>query len=218
MTKLFSSQTNRSSQSKFDCREPFCTGFCSNCGSPLESDDVFCSECGAPIDYEEKEEANNNSEAIEISSDRMASITETSKIKSGEISNNFKNLRLFDKNRETAERAITLTETQNKTLKTGFYVYRGNNMTQYLSIDNIQGNFVKASVRTNFSNLSYSTEFYEGTIIEDKIRLHIVNSDLHPAAGFSIRLSEHFDGTVKEKSISGNFTGEFSSSAIFIKC
>lgn len=218
MTKLFSSQTNRSSQSKFDCREPFCAGFCSNCGSPLESDDVFCSECGAPIDYEEKEEANNNSEAIEISSDRMASITETSKIKSGEISNNFKNLRLFDKNRETAERAITLTETQNKTLKTGFYVYRGNNMIQYLSIDNIQGNFVKAAVRTNFTNLSYSTEFYEGTIIEDKIRLHIVNSDLHPAAGFSIRLSEHFDGTVREKSISGNFTGEFSSSAIFIKC
>ena len=218
MTKLFSSQTNRSSQSKFDCREPFCAGFCSNCGAPLESDDVFCSECGAPIDYEEKEEDNNNSEAIEISSDRMASITETSKIKSGEISNNFKNLRLFDKNRETAERAITLTETQNKTLKTGFYVYRGNNMTQYLSIDNIYGNFVKASVRTNFSNLSYSAEFYEGTIIEDKIRLHIINSDLHPAAGFSIRLSEHFDGTVREKSISGNFTGEFSSSAIFIKC
>ena len=200
---------------------------CSHCGAELDDDNLFCIECGAKIEPLVQEMAQNRAQEIaanketsndEIPSDRMASIFETTKIKAGEIPSELKKLNPLAEAPLSNTRAISLSAPQKKSLSPGSYVYNGQNMTQYLFINEIRGNIVSAFVKTNFTNLSYSTEFYEGTIIEDKIRLHIVNSDLHPAAGFSIRLSEHFDGTVREKSISGNFTGEFSSSAIFIKC
>lgn len=172
--------------------------FCIYCGAPLEDGDVFCCECGSRIETE----ASKIVPAAEISSDRMASIMETQQIKAGIITDKFRKSKFLERT---------------KTLLPGYYVYEGQYMTQHLSIDEVQGNSVRATVKTNFRNLSYSTEFYEGSFSDGRLVLHITTSDLHPITGFSIMLSEGFTGEVVENSISGIFTGEFSNSVVFKK-
>ena len=200
---------------------------CSHCGAELDDDNLFCIECGAKIEPLVQEMAQNRAQEIaanketsndEIPSDRMASILETTKIKAGEIPSELKRLSPLAEAPLSDTRAISLSAPQKKSLSPGSYVYNGQNMTQYLFINDIRGNMVSAFVKTNFTNLSYSTEFYEGTFSNGELKLHIINSDLHPIHGLSIKLSENFTGTVGENSISGSFTGEFSNSVIFRKC
>ena len=113
----------------------------------------------------------------------------------------------------------------------GHYVHKASDMTQYLVIESIQGNCVKASIKTIFDNGSYATEFYEGTLSGDSLHLQITDSDLHPfpdemkvlsdavyTVHHSIMLSENFDGTVGEDAIFGSFSGQFSKSVVFRKC
>ena len=203
--------------------------FCIHCGSPLEVGDVFCCECGSKIentatadDTKKTEKGIENSNIAfitKVPSDRMASILETSKVKSGEISNDYHKpelalTRLFTKantNKDVVKKTLDIKQLH------GYYIYKGLNMTQYLSIDDVQDNSIKATVKTNFTNLSFSTEFYEGSFSDGKIILHITHSDLHPIPGGSIKLSETFTGEIGENEILGNFTGEFSNSVVFKK-
>lgn len=189
--------------------------FCIHCGAPLEDGDIFCCECGTKIENEVIDK--DNREIPRISSDRMASIIETSKIKTGEVIEASRKSKDIDESLNKASNEQVLRKPLEKVLLPGYYVYKGKNMTQYLSIDDVHGNTVKATVKTNFSNLSYCTELYEGSFSDGRLILHIIASDLHPISGLSIRLSEDFTGDVVENTISGNFTGEFSNSVVFKK-
>lgn len=213
--------------------------FCIDCGSPLELGDVFCSECGSKIEQiesvvevEVNEENIVEKNPVHISSDRMASILQTNKIKSGDFSDEFTkpDLSLLINGIETEEqKAIKQLEEKAKIL--GYYIHRNSYMTQYLIIENIQNDNVKAAVKTTFSNGGYSTEFYEGTLSGNELHLHMVNSDLHPPATeldfsensikpvrYIIQVSENFDGIIYENTISGMFKGQFNNSVVFKKC
>ena len=213
--------------------------FCENCGSPLEADDFFCSECGCKVEQEEnaiKIEADEEAEEAQgqkppvISSDRMASILQTNRIKMGEAEDEFKNAPLLHGIRENAAQT-GIVSIAKKPVLSGYYVHRDLYMTQYLIIESLQENCVKASIKTIFDNGGYSSEFYEGIFSGSNLHLHIVDSDLHPlpdAMQFSfgtisrvhhsIKLSENFDGTVSEDAIFGSFNGQFSKSVVFRKC
>lgn len=212
--------------------------FCIDCGSPLELGDIFCSECGSKIQEEEfVVSIERNVEVIEenpvtISSDRMASILQTNKLKAGEFLEDFikPDLSNFANGIETEEqKAIKQLEEKAKFL--GYYVYKNSYMTQYLIIENIENDNVKASVKTMFSNGGYSTEFYKGTLSEKKLLLEMVASDLHPPTPdlefsgnsikpvrYVIQTSEHFTGIIGKNEITGTFTGHFTDSVVFRKC
>lgn len=211
--------------------------YCIECGSPLELGDVFCSECGSKIQQEEvvsieKEESIVEEKTVSISSDRMASILQTNKLKAGELSEDFTkpDLSLLINGIETEEQK-SIKQLEEKAKILGYYIHRNSYMTQYLIIENIQNDNVKASVKTTFSNGGYSTEFYEGTLSGNELHLHIVDSDLHPPASeldfsgnsikpirYVIQVSENFDGIVSENTISGMFKGQFNNSVVFKKC
>lgn len=211
--------------------------YCIECGSPLELGDVFCSECGSKIQQEEvvsieKEESIIEEKTVSISSDRMASILQTKKLKAGELSEDFikSNLLLLINGIETEEQK-SIKQLEEKTKLLGYYIHRNSYMTQYLIIENIQNDNVKASVKTTFSNGGYSTEFYEGTLSGNELHLHMVDSDLHPPVSeldfsgnsikpirYVIQVSENFDGIVSENTISGMFKGQFNNSVVFKKC
>lgn len=213
--------------------------FCIDCGSPLELGDVFCSECGSKIEQiesvvevEVNEENIVEKNPVHISSDRMASILQTNKIKSGDFSDEFTkpDLSLLINGIETEEqKAIKQLEEKAKIL--GYYIHTNLYMTQYLIIENIQNDNVKASVKTTFSNGGYSTEFYEGTLSGNELRLHMVDSDLHPPptelkfldngiipVNYTICTSEQFDGVIDDEKISGAFKGHYSKTVVFKKC
>ena len=201
------------------------THFCTCCGSPLEKGDVFCSECGIKI--EDENLVTENCEIVEqnpirISSDRMASILETNKIKKGEGVEEFRKNSLIEKLDDSNSKNFSLC---------GYYVRKDSNMTQYLIIDSVEGNQIKAQIKTIFTNGGYSTEFYEGSFSDNEIHLSIENSDLHPPASeirvdkgiintvhYEIQLSENFDGVISENLISGSFKGQFSKTVEFRKC
>lgn len=210
--------------------------FCANCNSPLEDDDLFCSECGCKIEQEESAITIEDDEEVKeqmpafISSDRMASILQTNRIKAGAMEDDFRNVYPFN--------AIVANAIQTKNAKLeekssllGYYVHTDSYMTQYFIIESIQGNCVKALVKTLFDNGSYSTEFYEGTLSDGNLQLQIVDSDLHPLPDelqfffgttqmvhHSIKLSENFVGIVREDAILGSFAGQFSKAVVFRKC
>ncbi len=211
--------------------------YCIECGSPLELGDVFCSECGSKIQQEEvvsieKEENIIEEKTVSISSDRMASILQTNKLKAGELSEDFiKSNLLFLNNGIETEEQKAIKQLEEKTKLLGYYIHRNSYMTQYLIIENIQNDNVKASVKTTFSNGGYSTEFYEGILSGNELHLHMVDSDLHPPASeldfsgnsikpirYVIQVSENFDGIVSENTISGMFKGQFNNSVVFKKC
>ena len=211
--------------------------YCIECGSPLELGDVFCSECGSKIQQEEvvlieKEESIIEEKTVSISSDRMASILQTNKLKAGELSEDFikPDLSLLINGIETEEQK-SIKQLEEKTKLLGYYIHTNSYMSQYLIIENIQNDNVKASVKTTFSNGGYSTEFYEGTLSGNELHLHMVDSDLHPPASeldfsgnsikpirYVIQVSENFDGIVSENTISGMFKGQFNNSVVFKKC
>ena len=213
--------------------------FCIDCGSPLELGDVFCSECGSKIEQiesvvevEVNEENIVEKNPVNISSDRMASILETNKIKSGDFSDEFTkpDLSLLINGIETEEQK-SIKQLEEKTKLLGYYIHTNSYMTQYLIIENIQNDNVKASVKTTFSNGGYSTEFYEGTLSGNELHLHMMDSDLHPPATeldfsgnsikpvrYIIQVSENFDGIIYENTISGMFKGQFNNSVVFKKC
>lgn len=211
--------------------------YCIECGSPLELGDVFCSECGSKIQQEEvvlieKEESIIEEKTVSISSDRIASILQTNKLKAGELSEDFikPDLSLLINGIETEEQK-SIKQLEEKTKLLGYYIHTNSYMTQYLIIENIQNDNVKASVKTTFSNGGYSTEFYEGTLSGNELHLHMVDSDLHPPASeldfsgnsikpirYVIQVSENFDGIVSENTISGMFKGQFNNSVVFKKC
>ena len=211
--------------------------YCIECGSPLELGDVFCSECGSKIQQEEvvlieKEESIIEEKTVSISSDRIASILQTNKLKAGELSEDFikPDLSLLINGIETEEQK-SIKQLEEKTKLLAYYIHRNSYMTQYLIIENIQNDNVKASVKTTFSNGGYSTEFYEGTLSGNELHLHMVDSDLHPPASeldfsgnsikpirYVIQVSENFDGIVSENTISGMFKGQFNNSVVFKKC
>ena len=222
-----------------------CSRFCTNCGSPLEADDFFCSECGNKIELDEstvnvasvaKIEDNGTDNpsseehaSVVISPDRLASILQTNRIKTGEEIDESRRLHRLPGSLEKigqVEKAKL-----KETAVSGYYVHEDSDMTQYLVIDTIQGNYIKASVKTLFANGGYSCEFYEGNLSGDDLHLHIVDSDLHPPPDelvfFSgsaqrihhiINLSENFDGIVNDKKIIGSFAGHFNKYVVFRKC
>ena len=59
--------------------------FCTECGAKLDEHDLFCTECGAKVDVELGGISGGASACSAVSSDRMASILETAKIKQGKI-------------------------------------------------------------------------------------------------------------------------------------
>ena len=210
--------------------------FCTNCGHQLEADDLFCDECGTKIEYEEvrvkaEDDKQTEEKSVVISSDRMASIIQTNKIKTGES------------NEILSEHALStlysITETNeeklNQQLKKkekllGYYVFKDSFMVQYLIIESIHNTNVKASVKTTFANGGYSTEFYEGSLLGEELHLHIVDSELHPPpaemifsfdipkiVNYTIQLSEKFDGIITENEISGSFSGHYCKSLVFKK-
>ena len=246
MMKFANSENNQSQQSgKFlhkkeesSSKMKIYPKFCIECGTPLELGDVFCSECGSKIEEEEcifsieKGVDIIEERPVTISSDRMASILQTNKLKVGEFSEDFikTDLSIFANGIETDEKkAIKQLEEKAKLL--GYYVYKNSYMTQYLIIENIENDNIRASVKTTFSNGGYSTEFYEGTLLGNDLHLEMVSSDLHPPtpdldfSGNSIRpiryviqTSEHFTGIISKNEITGTFTGHYRDSVVFKKC
>ena len=104
--------------------------FCVHCGAPLEDGDDFCTECGHKIESEivaEEQSAARTSARKEsrseqkISSDRMASIKETGRVKEGGA------VDLLKKNKGKQQGAVK-TEIANSevqaatTVKTGCYM------------------------------------------------------------------------------------------------
>lgn len=207
--------------------------FCIHCGAPLEDEDEFCTECGEKIEnelaVEETVEATASSTEIQpaqkIISDRLASIRETALVKSGGVIDEFR------KNKIEAEKKNQISVAESKSaLKTGYYVHKDSEKTQYLIIESICGCYVTASVKSTFNNGGYSTEHYTGTINCDNIELSVSETDLHPLPNkrletmtdittvtHSIKVSEHFSGTVFENRITGNFSGHFNQYVTFVK-
>ena len=206
--------------------------FCIHCGARLEEKDRFCTECGAKIEAEvldaegsEKNEENESAKVEQkspaplISSDRMASIAETTARKFGAPADILKSSELFLKAAENENRALQLrieSAEQKKNLLTGTYVYKARTQTMYLTIESVTGNDVKANVKSVFDNGSYAIENYVGTLYGAGISLRLTNYELH--TDYTIRLGESFLGLVDENSISGNFSGEFTGYCIFRKC
>ena len=212
--------------------------YCTKCGAQLEEDDLFCSECVSKIEEEEKVAATDEDAVVQeqapfnISSDRMASVLDTNRIKSGETVENMKKFVLpfvSDKN-ESKNLSVRQNAVQKSSL-IGHYMRMDAQMTQYLVIDAVQGTSVKASVKTIFNAGGFSIEFYEGTLSGNNLSLHMVNADMHPlpdevhvlfgetrTVHHSIKRSEEFDGLFQNDTISGAFSGEFSTLAIFRKC
>ena len=212
--------------------------FCIHCGARLEEEDRFCTECGAKIEAEvldaegsEKNEENESAKVEQkspaplISSDRMASIAETTARKLGAASDILKDIEFFRKQSQNENRALQghsapeqlkLESTeQKKNLLTGTYVHKASTQTMYLTIESVTDNDVKANVKSVFDNGSYALENYVGTLYGAGISLRLTNYELH--TDYTIRLGESFLGLVDENSISGNFSGEFTGYCIFRK-
>ncbi len=197
--------------------------FCIHCGARLEEEDRFCTECGAKIEAEvlgaEGSEKNEEkSPAPLISSDRMASIAETTARKFGAPADILKSSEFFLNPTKNENRALQLrieSAEQKKNLFTGTYVHKANTQTMYLTIESVTDNDVKANVKSVFDNGSYVIENYIGTLYGAGISLRLTNYELH--TDYTIRLGESFLGVVNENSISGNFSGEFTGYCIFRK-
>ena len=232
MTNYFAFMSEKSSLSeksiqKKDITSPDKNGytrFCTNCGTPLEKDDLFCSECGNKIELEENVVAIEE-KPVNISKDRMSSILETQNLKKGKINNTAKK-----KDLPEHLKIKTLPELKKINLN-GNYVSYDTYMTQYLTIESIQESIVKASIKTIFDKGGYSTEFYQGTFVDNHLHLSMVDSDLHPlpddfipflgennTVHHTIKTSEVFDGIVNGDIITGSYAGQFSKNVTFKKC
>lgn len=222
--------------------------FCIHCGARLEEENDFCTECGAKIEaevFESEENAENcenQSESTKqkspvpvISSDRMASIAETTARKFGAKADEFKKLQQTSQ----TEKGLAIkskTDSSKNKLYGGMYVHKDSKKMMYLEIQNISGSNVRASIKTLFSDGSYATENYMGTLDGEEISLTISDYDLHPlpnetqtsysetSTQISVRtrttthnilVGTSFSGIVTEDTISGTFSGEFSGFCVF---
>jgi hypothetical protein len=231
--------------------------FCIHCGSPLEEGNDFCTECGKRIEnefvYEEDTEKESVAESrslspSKIASDRMASIKETEQVKSIGGINLFKQakektevsksteqakssggINLFNQAKEKTEVSKS-TEQAKSPLKTGWYIHKDKKRTKYLIIESVVGNSVTATVKTLFSDGSYKTEHYTGSLLGDSLSLRVSKTDLHPlpderwetqshitTVTHTILICNNFSGTVSEDKIAGNFSGEFSAFIVFTR-
>ena len=189
MTDFFASASEQSPQSQKafqkknepqNSKEIF-NLYCTNCGAHLEKDDLFCSECGNKIEQEENIVATEESQSAPlqeekpaaISKDRMASILESQNLKKGILN---------DSSKKDLPELLKIKKTPQVKTKnlSGNYVSYDSYMTQYLTIESMQGNIVNASIKTIFDKGGYSTEFYEGTFVDNHLHLSMVDSDLHP--------------------------------------
>lgn len=206
--------------------------FCIHCGSPLEEGNDFCTECGKRIEnefvYEEDTEKESVAESrslspSKIASDRMASIKETEQVKS------IGGINLFKQAKEKTEVSKS-TEQAKSPLKTGWYIHKDKKRTKYLIIESVVGNSVTATVKTLFSDGSYKTEHYTGSLLGDSLSLRVWKTDLHPlpderwetqshitTVTHTILICNNFSGTVSEDKIAGNFSGEFSAFIVFTR-
>lgn len=181
--------------------------FCIYCGFPLEDDNEFCTECGARIEEEtekaEKEtdsveniiEKKSTQQSLKISADRMASIKETELVKSGNAADEFKKRKKELKKQKTE-------------LLSGNYVYKYHKGTMYLSIENIIGSKVSATIKAEYSGGSYAIENYSGTFTDNRLELYLTNAELYSGPRYVIRRSDSFSGTFSDNKISGEFKGQ----------
>ena len=221
--------------------------FCIHCGARIEDENDFCTECGAKIElevFESEENKENQSEIPEqkspvpaISSDRMASIAETAARKFGPKADGLKK---FHKTVWMEKGLASQSETasaKNKLINT-MYVHKDSAITMYLKIQDINGNNIRASIKSIFANGSYATEIYTGTLNGEEISLNITDYDLHPLPDetqtsysetrtqilvctnittHEILTSSSFSGIVTDDTIAGTFSGEFSGFCVFNK-
>ena len=187
--------------------------FCVHCGAPLEDDDDFCTECGQKIESEivaeEKSAARKEKRAeSKISSDRMASIKETERVKEAGAVN------LFKENKEKAQDAskTKIAKSEAKaaaTLKTGWYICDCSDHRSYLIIESAAGGSVRATLKATFYEGDYATSYWTGTLVGDSLSLSVQEKDLHPlpeqrwetftsvtTITNSILVCNHFSGTV----------------------
>ena len=210
--------------------------FCIHCGAPLGEDNDFCTECGEKIESEvsvEEDISEKSAQPVEkrpapkIGSDRMASIMETKRVKEGGLSDELKKS-WNEFKRENQQ--ISVKAHEKSVLKTGYYINTNSERTKYLIIENITGSSVSATIKTTFKNGSYKTEHYDGYLLGDNLSLSVSETDLHPLPDefvrtedgtatltHSIKVGNHFSGTVSEDKIAGNFSGEFSEFVVFTK-
>lgn len=193
-------------------------------------------EDGAKIEEEllETDESEDSKESKQtaqpqISSDRMASILETAKVKMGGAKDE---MREQKENSQHGNSLSVLTESTSQNLKKhlGYYVYENSDMTMHLILNDVNGSSVTATVRTRFSDGGYSTENYSGVMNEDGLMLEITNYDLHPLPAetittetsqitktHKIKVGNKFIGHFRDNGIFGKFEGEFSGFVIFRK-
>ena len=193
---------NKSSVNNFNST-PISPKFCINCGNPLDEGDRFCTECGSKVETEviksDKTPEEKTSSAIAgISSDRMASIAETSSRIFEEHNNIFQKTKFIENKSLPFQAYSTRQLEEKKKLPAGIYVYKLPAQTMYLKIEGIIGNSIRVSVRTEFANGTYGIENYDGTLCGTGI-------------------GESFLGRINDNTISGNFSGEFTGYCTFLK-
>lgn len=197
--------------------------FCIHCGFPIEEGNCFCTECGAKIAEEtekaEKEtdsvenitEKNTTQQSLKISADRMASIKETELVKSGKVADEFKKRKteLLQQQEEIENQKRELKNRETELLY-GNYAYTYHQGTMYLSIENIIGSKVSATIKTDFLNVNsgYAIEKYSGTFIDNRLELYLTNADLYPSPGRIIYKSYSFSGTFSDNKIPGELKGQ----------
>ena len=191
--------------------------FCVHCGAPLEDGDEFCTECGHKIESEivaEEQSAARTSARKEsrseqkISSDRMASIKETGRVKEGGA------VDLLKKNKGKPQGAFKTEIAKSEvkattTLKTGWYMCESRDQRMYLIIESVSGGSVCATLKTTFYNGGYATSCWTGTLAGDSLSLTVQKKDLHPlpeqrwetftdvtTITHSILVCDYFSGTV----------------------
>lgn len=208
--------------------------FCIYCGFPLEDDNEFCTECGAKITEETEEteqaekktdslenivEKNSTQQSLKISADRMASIKENGLLKDGIAKDAFRE-RKKDLLRQKEEIANQKRELKNREteLLFGNYVYTYYEGTMYLSIENIIGSKVSATIKMDFLSGSYAIENYSGTFIGNRLELYLTNAELYPITNWIIHKSYSFSGTFSDNKIPGELKGQHKPlSIVFVK-
>jgi len=224
--------------------------FCIHCGARLEDENDFCTECGAKIEaevFESEENAENYKNQSEtskqkspvpaISSDRLASIAETTARKFGAKADELKKLQQTTQTEKGLAIHCKTASSKNK-LYGGMYVCKYSAGTKYLKIKTVNGNSVNVTIRTMFNNGGYKMEQYIGTLIDNQLELQNTDYDLHPlpketqtsysetstqinvrtrTTTHRILVGTSFSGTVTEGTISGTFSGEFCGFVTFRK-
>lgn len=194
--------------------------FCIHCGFPLEEGNDFCTECGAKIEKTEEAEKETDSvekiaekksaqQPLKISADRMASIKENRLLKDGIAKDAFrKRKKDLLRQKEEIENQKKELKNQETELLSGNYVYTTSRYTMYLSIENITGSKVSATIKIDFSTGSSAIENYSGTFIDSRLELYLINAELLPIPGWEILKSYSFSGIFSDNKILAELKGQ----------